>query len=115
MCISEAERTGAPSPLGSAVKLRYSELSQELAELAVRVVGRPILGAVELDGVPTDDVAREYLWSLQSTIAAGHVADSAQPDRAAHPRDAEGPLRCAGSSASSRFRSLSNSRRSCGR
>ena len=71
MCVSEAERTGAPSPLGSAVKLRYSELSQEIAELAVRVVGRPIIGAVELDGVRTDDVAREYLWSLQTTIAAG--------------------------------------------
>jgi alkylation response protein AidB-like acyl-CoA dehydrogenase len=71
MCISEAEWTGAPSPLGSAVKLRYSELGQELAELAVRVVGRPIIGAVELDDLRTDDVAREYLWSLQSTIAAG--------------------------------------------
>jgi len=71
MCVSEAERTGTPSPLGSAVKLRYSELSQEIAELAVRVVGRPIIGAVELDGVQTDDVARQYLWSLQATIAAG--------------------------------------------
>jgi alkylation response protein AidB-like acyl-CoA dehydrogenase len=66
MCVSDAERTGAPSPLGSAVKLRYSELSQEIAELAVRVVGRPIIGS---DG--TDDLAREYLWSLQTTIAAG--------------------------------------------
>ncbi len=71
MCVSEAERTGTPSPLGSAVKLRYSELSQEIAELAVRVVGRPIIGAVELDGVQTGDVARQYLWSLQATIAAG--------------------------------------------
>jgi alkylation response protein AidB-like acyl-CoA dehydrogenase len=71
MCISEAERTGTPSPLGSAVKLRYSELGQEIAELAVRVVGRSILGAVELEDVRTDDVAREYLWSLQATIAAG--------------------------------------------
>jgi alkylation response protein AidB-like acyl-CoA dehydrogenase len=71
MCISEAERTGTPSPLGSAVKLRYSELSQEIAELAVRVVGRPIIGAVEMDGVSTGEVAREHLWSLQATIAAG--------------------------------------------
>jgi alkylation response protein AidB-like acyl-CoA dehydrogenase len=72
MCVAEAERTGAPSPLGSAVKLRYSELSQEIAELGLRVVGRPILGSSELaDGVRTGDVAREYLWSLQATIAAG--------------------------------------------
>jgi len=66
MCVTEAERMGAPSPLGSAVKLRYSELSQEIAELAVRVVGKPIIGS---DG--TGDLAREYLWSLQTTIAAG--------------------------------------------
>jgi alkylation response protein AidB-like acyl-CoA dehydrogenase len=71
MCISEAERTGTPSPLGSAVKLRYSELGQEIAELALRLAGRPVLGAVELDDVRTEEIAREYLWSLQSTIAAG--------------------------------------------
>jgi alkylation response protein AidB-like acyl-CoA dehydrogenase len=71
MCIADAERTGAPSPLGSAIKLRYSELAQEIAELAVRVVGRPVIGATDLGGVRTGEVAREYLWSLQATIAAG--------------------------------------------
>ena len=71
MCITEAERTGVPSPLGSAVKLRYSELAQEIAELAVRVVGRPILGSTDWGGVRTSDIAREYLWSFQTTIAAG--------------------------------------------
>jgi alkylation response protein AidB-like acyl-CoA dehydrogenase len=71
MCISEAERTGIPSPLGSAVKLRYSELGQEISELALRVVGRPIIGATRLDGFETGEFAREYLWSLQTTIAAG--------------------------------------------
>jgi alkylation response protein AidB-like acyl-CoA dehydrogenase len=71
MCVTEAERTGIPSPLGSAVKLRYSELSQEIAELAVRVAGRAILGAVAQNGVRTGELAREHLWSLQTTIAAG--------------------------------------------
>jgi alkylation response protein AidB-like acyl-CoA dehydrogenase len=71
MCVTEAERLGMPSPLGSAVKLRYSELGQEIAELAVRLVGRPILGAAEHAGVHTGDVARDYLWSFQTTIAAG--------------------------------------------
>jgi alkylation response protein AidB-like acyl-CoA dehydrogenase len=71
MCVAEAERWGAPSPLGSAVKLRYSELSQEIAELAVRVVGRSIIGEEDFDGVRTSELAREYLWSLQTTIAAG--------------------------------------------
>jgi alkylation response protein AidB-like acyl-CoA dehydrogenase len=71
MCIAEAERTGAPSVIGSAVKLRYSELSQEIADLALRLVGEPILGRTDLDGVPTAEIVREYLWSLQYTIAAG--------------------------------------------
>jgi alkylation response protein AidB-like acyl-CoA dehydrogenase len=71
MCVAEAERTGAPSPLGSAIKLRYSELSQEISELAARVAGRSLLGAQELDGAATGELAREYLWSLQATIAAG--------------------------------------------
>ncbi len=71
MCVTDAERTGAPSPLGSAVKLRYSELCQEIAELALRVTGRPIIGAGDFDGVRTSDVVRDYLWSFQTTIAAG--------------------------------------------
>ena len=41
--ITEAEATGMPSPTGSAVKLRFSELSQELSELAVRVLSRPLV------------------------------------------------------------------------
>ena len=71
MCVAEAEQLGAPSPLGSAVKLRYSELCQEISELAVRVIGRPIVGATDVDGARTGEIARDYLWSLQSTIAAG--------------------------------------------
>jgi alkylation response protein AidB-like acyl-CoA dehydrogenase len=71
MCISEAERTGAPAPFGSAVKLRYSELGQEIAELALRLAGEPIVGRADESGVPTAEIVREYLWSLQYTIAAG--------------------------------------------
>jgi len=69
--IAEAEATGMPSPTGSAVKLRFSELSQELSELAVRVLGRLATGGVRIDGIDGVEVAREYLWSLQYTIAAG--------------------------------------------
>ncbi len=71
MCVTEAERTGIPSPLGSAVKLRYSELAQEITELAVRVVGRPIVGTADFEGVRTSEIVRDYLWSFQTTIAAG--------------------------------------------
>ncbi|MBL7491111.1 acyl-CoA dehydrogenase family protein [Frankia sp. AgB1.9] len=66
--IAEAERTGLPAPTGSAVKLRFSELAQEITELTLRVLGRPVLG-----GAPgrAREAARDYLWSLQYTIAAG--------------------------------------------
>jgi len=69
--IADAEATGMPAPSGSAVKLRFSELSQELSELAVAVLGPLALGGVRLDGTDGVEVAREYLWSLQYTIAAG--------------------------------------------
>jgi alkylation response protein AidB-like acyl-CoA dehydrogenase len=66
--IAEAERTGMPAPTGSAVKLRYSELAQEIADLTLRTVGRAALAGVK---GRTRDAARDYLWSLQFTIAAG--------------------------------------------
>jgi alkylation response protein AidB-like acyl-CoA dehydrogenase len=71
MCVADADHTGAPPALGSAVKLRYSELSQEIAELGMRLVGRPVVGATTLDGIRTDDTVSDYLRSLQFTIAAG--------------------------------------------
>jgi alkylation response protein AidB-like acyl-CoA dehydrogenase len=66
--IAEAERTGLPSPTGSAVKLRYSEVAQEIADLTLRTIGRPALAGADDRAVTA---AREYLWSLQFTIAAG--------------------------------------------
>ena len=69
-CVTEAEATGVPSPLGSAVKLGYSELGQEIATLGMQLLGRRALGT----GGPEDGDARvvhDYLWSFQYTIAAG--------------------------------------------
>jgi alkylation response protein AidB-like acyl-CoA dehydrogenase len=71
MCVTEAERTGAPARYGSAVKLRYSELTQELAELLLEVIGRPSIGMYDDGDVATRRAALDYLWSLQYTIAAG--------------------------------------------
>jgi len=71
MCVTEAERLGAPSPLGSAIKLRYSELGQEIAELAVRLSGRSCVGSGDFDGLRTAEIVHDWLWSLQTTIAAG--------------------------------------------
>jgi alkylation response protein AidB-like acyl-CoA dehydrogenase len=66
--IAEAERTGIPPSSGPAVKLRYSELNQEIADAALRVAGRAAMAGV---AGPPADAAHDYLWSLQYTIAAG--------------------------------------------
>jgi alkylation response protein AidB-like acyl-CoA dehydrogenase len=71
MCITEADRTGQPAQYGSAVKLRYSELAQEVAELFVRVIGRSAIALADFDGLPAAEAGKAHLWSLQSTIAAG--------------------------------------------
>jgi alkylation response protein AidB-like acyl-CoA dehydrogenase len=68
MGIAEAERTGMPARSGSAVKLRYSELAQEIGDLMLRTIGRPVLAGAEEQARAA---ARDYLWSLQFTIAAG--------------------------------------------
>lgn len=69
-CVTEAEATGVPSPLGSAVKLGYSELGQEIARLGMELLGR---GAIGTDGPRSEaaQVVHDYLWSFQYTIAAG--------------------------------------------
>jgi hypothetical protein len=83
-CVTEAEAAGVPSPLGSAVKLGYSELGQEIAATGMRLLGRRAIGlsvagvgagagAGDADG-PDEEAARvvhDYLWSFQHTIAAG--------------------------------------------
>ena len=71
MSIAEAEHNDAPPAIGSVVKLRFSELSQEIAELGVRIIGRPAIGMVDSDGIEAQSTVAEYLWSLQYTIAAG--------------------------------------------
>lgn len=69
-CVTEAETAGLPSPLGSAVKLGYSELGQEIAKLGMRLLGRRVLGSA---GPETTEarLVHDYLWSFQNTIAAG--------------------------------------------
>ena len=52
------------------MKLGYSELGQEIAELGMQLLGRRAIG---VDGPDTTEaqVVHDYLWSFQSTIAAG--------------------------------------------
>jgi len=69
-CVTEAEATGVPSPLGSAVKLGYSELGQEISRLGLELLGRRAIGVDGPDD-PAARLVRDYLWSFQYTIAAG--------------------------------------------
>ena len=69
-CVTETEATGLPSPLGSSVKLGYSEIGQEIAMLGMRVLGRRAIGSSGHDTIDAE-VVHDYLWSFQSTIAAG--------------------------------------------
>jgi len=69
-CITEAERSGLPSPLGSEVKLGYSELGQDIARLGMDLLGERVIAS---DGPESEEarVVHDYLWSFQYTIAAG--------------------------------------------
>jgi alkylation response protein AidB-like acyl-CoA dehydrogenase len=69
-CVTEADATGVPSPMGSAVKLGYSELGQDITKLGMQLLGRRALAN---DGPDTLEaqLVHDYLWSFQYTIAAG--------------------------------------------
>ena len=67
---------------------RYSELSQEIAELGMRLIGRRAIGR------PTDRTTADAPSRARLPLVApvhdrrGHLADPAQPDRRADPRPA---------------------------
>lgn len=71
LCVSEAQATGVPALTGSAVKLRYSDLYQEIGELGMHLLGRAGLAREDVDELPTEDMLHDYLWSLQFTISGG--------------------------------------------
>lgn len=71
MGVSEARRTGSPALAGSAVKLHYSELYQEIGELGLQLLGRGALSREDIAGLPNAEMLHDYLWSLQFTISGG--------------------------------------------
>ena len=71
MAVSEASRTGVPSLVGSAVKLRYSELYQEIGELGMQLLGREALSMEDAADLPLAELLHDYLWSIQFTISGG--------------------------------------------
>ena len=85
MGIAEAERTGVPAPTGSAVKLRYSELAQEIGDLALRTIGRPALAGI--DGPGTRHGTRLLLVAPIHDCGR-YVPNPTEPHRRTRPRHA---------------------------
>ena len=71
MCVSEAAASGTPSLVGSAIKLRYSELYQEVGELGMQLLERDAFRAQDPSGLPVSTMMHDYLWSIQFTISGG--------------------------------------------
>jgi alkylation response protein AidB-like acyl-CoA dehydrogenase len=71
LSVCEAERSGVPGPMGSAIKLHYSELYQRIADMGMRVLGRAALSAEDIAGLPCREVITKAMHSLSLTIAAG--------------------------------------------
>lgn len=69
--LAQAERNGVPGVGGSVVKVYYSELFQELTDLAMRVLGRAGLSRDDLGELASGTFVEERLRSTSFTIAAG--------------------------------------------
>lgn len=64
--VSRAERTGAPGPEGSMIRVLYSELSQRVHALAMDILGARGLDLARVDGWP-----HRYLYEFAATIGGG--------------------------------------------
>jgi alkylation response protein AidB-like acyl-CoA dehydrogenase len=71
LSVSQAAESGVPGIGASAVKLVYTELYQQIAELSVRVIGRAGLSMEDVAGLPSQRFLSRALQSLSLTIAAG--------------------------------------------
>jgi alkylation response protein AidB-like acyl-CoA dehydrogenase len=69
--ISQAARDGVPGVGGSVFKLAYSQVRQELGDLADRVLGRAALAMDDLDGVENGRHVQGRIHALSVSIAAG--------------------------------------------
>jgi alkylation response protein AidB-like acyl-CoA dehydrogenase len=69
--LSQAARTGVPGPLGSVVKVAFSELYQRVTDTAMRVLDRGSLSRDDLGDWPSGRFVEERLRSVSFTIAAG--------------------------------------------
>lgn len=71
LSIGEADESGIPGVGASAVKLFFTELKQRIGDVALRVLGRAMLGRADIAELPVEYFSHEALQSLSMTIAAG--------------------------------------------
>ena len=71
MVISEAARSDAPSLVGSAVKLVFSDLYERCGRTGIRLLGRSGLAREDLGGLPAAELLHHGLWSIQFGISGG--------------------------------------------
>ena len=71
LSIGQADESGVPGIGASAVKLFFTELKQRIGDVAMRVLGRAVLGRSDMAGMPVEYFSYEALQSLSMTIAAG--------------------------------------------
>jgi alkylation response protein AidB-like acyl-CoA dehydrogenase len=71
LSVCQAAETGVPSLGSSAIKLAYSELYQRITDVALRLLGRAVLGRSDLAGFPNEALFTKTMHSLSLTISAG--------------------------------------------
>ncbi len=69
--LAQAERNGIPGVGGSVVKVYYSELFQEMTDVAMKLVGRAGLSRDDLGDLRSGSFVEERLRSTSFSIAAG--------------------------------------------
>jgi alkylation response protein AidB-like acyl-CoA dehydrogenase len=69
--LAQADRHGVPGPGGSVVKVYYSELFQQITEVAMQLLGRAGLSREDLGDLRSGAFVEERLRSTSFTIAAG--------------------------------------------
>ena len=71
LSVAQSGETGVPGLGASAVKLYYTELTQKVLEVYMRVIGRAALARVTIDDLPNEEVLDKALNALSLSIAAG--------------------------------------------
>ncbi len=71
LSVCESSETGVPGIGGSAIKLFYTELYQQVCDLGMRLLGRANLARDDVGGLPSGRILSRNLQAISLSIAAG--------------------------------------------